>query len=579
MRKKFCSITVKYIVSVMCIVLLFTVLVSTIWSSMYKNQIWSSIAELVNEMIYSSNTAFDKTLQDINYNITFLNLNSEFQEVLGKGADRTNPEILKDRKTMDNLLSITVNTTMALKEVSVVQKNGAYYQSGTIEKSDEELERYERLLDEGNEECVYLAETHRYEKTNIDMLMVKRLNSGKKTEALVIATIDCSTLWKEYSEKLNAEFGFAVYDQHTKTLVKEEKLDEINYEKNVQWEKDISNIIGSYAVEKINGKEYMTMYYESSRTGWRTVIYIPSSELDKRYLNGTYLNYLIIGFTIIAAACVSFIVVRVLTKDLKRLTNIVKNLDSVSLEIPEEKFHNDEVEILFDRFCQMVNRVRIQMKLVKEKEKEKRLFEIKALQAQINPHFLHNSLSTIKYLAEIQRAENIIEVTDSLSQIMQVNMSEKRYITLEEEKRYLENYIRMKEYQYARNISFTMEIEKGLESYLILKLLIQPLVENSLKHGEIMEKTDGYISVNVYKDVTGIGVLVRDNGKGMSVEKIQESKAKVMENESIGLFNIEERIRLNYGEPYGMEIDSEPGRYTVIILKLPEINGSKKQGE
>lgn len=572
MKKRFCSIVVKYIASVMCIVFSFTVLVSTIWSSMYKDQIWSSNAQLVNEIIYSTNAAFDKTLRDINYNITVLNYNREFQKTLGNRADTTGPELLADRREMENLLSTAVSNTMVLKEISVIQKNGAYYQSGGYEKSDEELEEYERLIEEGEDEWIFFAEQQRYEESNVDMIMVRKLNEGKRTEALVLATIDCSILWEDYAGKLNYEFGFAVYDGHTKTLVREEKLDEINYEDDVEWENDFSNAGGSYTIEKFNGKEYLAMYYESELTGWRTVIYIPSGELTRRYLNGTYMNYLIIGITVIVAAVISFFVARAITKDLKRLTKVVRDLDSVTLEIPEQKYHNDEVGILFDKFCQMVDRVKDQMKLIKAKEKEKRFFEIKALQAQINPHFLHNSLSTIKYLAEIQRADNITEVTDALSQIMQINMSEKRYISLEEEKKYLESYIRMKEYQYARNINFTMEIQEGIEHMQILKLLIQPLVENSLKHGEIMEKADGYISVYIYKIETGMKVLVKDNGKGMSEEKVKESMAEVRKEDGIGLFNIAERIRLNYGDPYGMDIVSESQHYTVVTLRLPEVN-------
>ena len=144
---------------------------------------------------------------------------------------------------------------------------------------------------------------------------------------------------------------------------------------------------------------------------------------------------------------------------------------------------------------------------------------LRALQAQINPHFLYNSLNTIKWMGQMQGADSIVDAVNALSSIMQVNMSKNTYLTFQEELDYLNKYVCMKEFQKAARIKFVCKIEEELRQCYILKMLIQPIVENSLKHGEVMEREDGYISISIYSDGEDVQIDVEDNGKGLSEEE------------------------------------------------------------
>lgn len=572
MKNKFLSISTKYIATVFIIIFLFTVIVSSLWSSFYMRQMWSNTANFVNQIIYSSNTSFDMTLKNINYNVTVLTYNDDFKRIIGTTNYDTDSALIRDRRTINNLLMMTTSNTSSIKDIEVVKKYGEYYQRGMKERTKKEIQSYYDSMDKTDKQVLYLPEKSKYGNSDVDLVMIKRINKGKLSESLVIITIDCSALWEQYEKQLKYQYGFAVYDQITDKVIHKKDIEDINYLSDIPWKDKIKAPSKEFEVTTIHNKKYLLINYTSELIGWNTALLIPNNQLNLEYLNGTYLNFLIIIASILIASLISYLVAKTLTKDIKRLTKLVKNLDSETLYIAHEDYKMDELGILYEKFCEMVERVNSQMNIIQRKEKEKRKYEIKALQAQINPHFLYNSLSTIKILASIQGMQNITDVADALATIMHTNMSENAYITLEEEKKYLDCYIHMKEYQYAKPIEYTFEIEESIKHYKILKLLIQPIVENSLKHANIIEKEGGFISIYVVCEEDSLCITIKDNGDGIAPDKIKEIMSDVGEKQSIGLFNIAGRIRLNYGEPYGIEIDSEIGYFTLVTMKLPLID-------
>ena len=170
----------------------------------------------------------------------------------------------------------------------------------------------------------------------------------------------------------------------------------------------------------------------------------------------------------------------------------------------------------------------------------------------------------------MQGAEAVVDAVDALSSIMQVNMSKKTYMTFQEELDYLNKYICMKEFQKAARIKFVCKIEEELRQCYILKMLIQPIVENSLKHGGVMEDKDGYISISIYADGGDVVIDVEDNGRGLSEEESRDILARLQKGDGIGLFNIQKRIQLYYGEEYGVSITGEKGIFTCVSLRIPK---------
>ena len=256
-------------------------------------------------------------------------------------------------------------------------------------------------------------------------------------------------------------------------------------------------------------------------------------------------------------------------KNIELLTQAVEKIQKDNLSLDVVITSKDEAEVLYHRFDAMISRIQDQIIDIRKHEKEKRVLTLKALQAQINPHFLYNSLNTIKWMSRMQGAEAVADAVSALSSIMQVSMSPKTYLTFREELDYLNKYICMQEYQKAVSIKFVCKIEEELEALYILKMLIQPIVENALKHGRVMDRSDGYISVSVYQEGKDIQIDVEDNGCGLSEEESSDILEHLQESDGIGLFNIQKRIQLYYGQQYGVSITGEKGIYTCVSLRIP----------
>ena len=148
-----------------------------------------------------------------------------------------------------------------------------------------------------------------------------------------------------------------------------------------------------------------------------------------------------------------------------------------------ETMKGDEIETLQNQIIRMVDRIRNLLYDIQCAEQTRHKLEFQILQNQINPHFLHNTLNTIRYMAYVQKEENIVTVVDSLSVLLRNNMRANEYLTIEEEAQSLRSYLEIQTFKYSGKYVYTVEVEPGLEQYRILKMLIQPLVENALKHG------------------------------------------------------------------------------------------------
>lgn len=199
--------------------------------------------------------------------------------------------------------------------------------------------------------------------------------------------------------------------------------------------------------------------------------------------------------------------------------------------------------------------------------KQKREAELKALQAQISPHFLFNTLTNIRWAAINNNNQKAADMTLALSNLLRMTIiNGDEFITLEAEIDNLRHYIKIFQMRQGADINFNIEIPDELKSYPIPKLLLQPIVENALIHGFADINRTGSITVMAMSHETGVTITIEDNGSGMDMEKPMQKGQKFS---GIGIDNVQERIKLNYGENYGLEIESVLGEGTVIKLALP----------
>ena len=201
--------------------------------------------------------------------------------------------------------------------------------------------------------------------------------------------------------------------------------------------------------------------------------------------------------------------------------------------------------------------------------------ELRVLQAQVTPHFLYNTLDAIVWLAEAKKTEEVISITRALSDFYRISLSDGHdWITLAQEEEHLRGYLTIQKIRYRDILDYEIDIQPGLRTEMILKLSIQPLVENAIYHGIRNRRGGGLITVRVWKDEGQLHVCVSDNGAGMSKERLLELRQMMAgrhegDLSGFGLFNVDQRIKLYYAQAQGLHIESEQGQGSSISFHVP----------
>lgn len=264
-----------------------------------------------------------------------------------------------------------------------------------------------------------------------------------------------------------------------------------------------------------------------------------------------------------------------LTKPLYRITKRMKLISQGDFSVDKTLEGDDEVGILGKGINTLSRSVATLMEQIREEEAIKKDLEYKTLQSQINPHFVYNVLNSIKIMAKLQSADSIYKMAESFGELLrEVSKGVDDKITIEKEFRLLDQYVYLQKIRKKGLIRVEYVIESGCENGLIIKFLLQPLVENAILHGFEGKKGMGIIHITAQKrDEDKLLILIRDNGSGMSEEAIKQlfegKHEKWVQYNKIGVKNIQERIKILYGSKYGLTYKSEMNEYTEVRVLLP----------
>lgn len=347
----------------------------------------------------------------------------------------------------------------------------------------------------------------------------------------------------------------------------------------VKWNKSLDIQTFKYFFDK---KNYLTTFYPVEGTDWYVVSTIPFSYLNAESDKIGIYTVVIVIACLFLAVLMSLLISASISKPLKKLIRYMNEVKNGDLSVFIADQSRDEIAEVAGNYNNMLAEIRMLMNNVKSNEKQKRITEFKALQAQINPHFLSNTLNNVRWLANIQKADNIEKLVASLIQLLHVSMGKgDTLITIREEIEYLNSYITIQEYRYCDKFKVYFDIQEEVLDYRILKFLLQPVVENSLVHGIEPMDGQGLIVVKAYCDSLNLMITVTDNGVGISEEVIncllkEDNQERKSHFSGIGVSNVEERIKLFFGEEYGLIIESIPGLYTKVEIKMPVL---KENGE
>lgn len=310
-------------------------------------------------------------------------------------------------------------------------------------------------------------------------------------------------------------------------------------------------------------------------TGWRLVGVVPNPPLLGE---GDYLLLFAIAILLFSAFLMAFLNFRIsayISDPILRLDQAVRELEAGSEEVRFEESGCDEVRRLGRSIASMVSTMRHLMEDISVQEGQKRRNELEVLQSQINPHFLYNTLDSVIWMTESGRTQEAIQMVTSLARFFRISLSGgRRIIPLGDELEHARHYLSIQEIRYRNRFQFRIGALAGTEGLYTLKLTLQPLLENAIYHGMAGVEDDGKITVEARREGDELIIDVSDNGVGMP-PAVLEGLLTGRRGESasggsgIGVRNVHQRLRLSFGEPYGLTIFSEPDEGTTVRIRLP----------
>ncbi|KWX70246.1 hypothetical protein AMQ84_29650 [Paenibacillus riograndensis] len=337
----------------------------------------------------------------------------------------------------------------------------------------------------------------------------------------------------------------------------------------------VSRAIGLNLKDQVrqDDPEYYIVHNTSAISGWKFYSIIHKQAMFHEVYQIRNFIAIIVGITIITAFCVALLVSRGITNPIKQLSRMMRRVEIGDFNVNINMNRQDEIGRLGYAFNAMTKEIQQLIARIKEEEHQKRSAELNALQAQINPHFLYNTLSVVRWMSQAQMADNITETLDSLIGLLAFSArNTKEFVSIEEEMAFIQNYVTLLELRYYNTFEATYHVEAEVRHYQTLKFIVQPFVENAIFHGFADEKHTYRLSIDVRRHEKGVRFMIKDNGIGMSQEQIERllDKSKGQQGmNSIGVRNVSERIQLHFGPQYGVQIHTLSGEGTTIFIDIP----------
>jgi two-component system sensor histidine kinase YesM len=360
--------------------------------------------------------------------------------------------------------------------------------------------------------------------------------------------------------------------------------------------------------KKVNGQDLQFIYRKSPFTSWSTVGVFSSSESVSQIQE---IRFYIISFIFLVCflgITASYFLSQSIARPILRLMLFMQKAESGDLTVRHINNRTDEVGMLGRSFNAMLTQINKLITLVEMKERQKREAELRVLHANIKPHFLYNTLDTIHWLARKNGAEEVTEMVDSLSKLFRIGLSKgQEMIPLIDEIEHMISYLKIQKTRYKDKLFFEIHVDPELQNLFLLKLILQPIVENAIYHGIKERRGPGHIQVDATLEKDYVKLQISDDGIGMDEETLRQlgnrldntlneiQEQSTMDDQSqshiaakvnriiggYGVMNVHSRIVLSFGEPFGLTLESVKGKGTVVTIIHPiisKLDGGERNG-
>lgn len=492
-----------------------------------------------------------------------------------------NENYTSDDKNISSFLQGIVNSESNVESVVLELEDSRYVVGYNYHYLDSYLEKHrDRVLDKRGKIVWFPTETMAAQShANLKTFSAARAVNSKE------GTV--GTLWMFFPSELIADIlqyervkqeGIDYYiltDDNMVVCSSREKMDG----EYVTDEELLASLELGTSGENHKSMKNIVVSKRSEVTGWRTTIVVDTDIVFKPVEAIQRTTWLLMMLSVFVLVLIYFFMTRTIFEPMNHLSLGMKQVSKKQFEKITAKNKEDEMGMLITNYNFMIDEIKRLMLEVREEEKEKNEEKMKVLSMQISPHFVFNTLNTVKWMAISNKQTNIKCMIESLIDLMKsVTYTKKDEITIAEELSLLESYVYIQKMRFV-NFEFYYEVQEETKEFRILKLLLQPLVENCIQHAFLGRRQGGVINLRIYREDEVLHIFVEDNGVGFEVEEKQDIWLENTKEspEHVGIYNVLERIQLTYGKGYTAEIDSIVGEGTSVHLILPVLRNAHEE--
>lgn len=537
-------------------------------SKIVKEQVSKGIMEKLTQI--NKNLAFFS--RDIEQLSNYIYRSTVVHEMLEKPAERSNQEKYQDFNEIHSMFDSVLGTKNWNINLYIVGFNGDRYFTGDYLplQYNDIVENWGifRKAKAGNGAAVW--DTHytiRHAEAQEVVLRVGRLlknQNGDPLGYLIIDILESSIAELYQQDHENSQDQLFLLDSEGYVISGYPSKATIGTKMTHDSLESILNSQKGFFDTSWNEQKHMMIFDTNEETHYKIINFLPEIEITSQSQSIGYLTilWIIIGF--IVAVWFSYFFAISITSPINRLNSIMKKVEKGNLDVRFQAKYKDEVSDMGSNFNKMILKLKTSINESLEKQERLQEAEINTLRAQINPHFLYNTLETISALAKIKGVRMISEMAVALGEMMRYSIKkDSEFVRLEEDLLLLERYLYIQEVRFREKINIHFTVDESAKILLIPPLLIQPIVENAIIHGLEPKVGKGELLIHIFHDEQCLWIEVKDDGIGMN----ETSSYK----KGIGLENVMRRILLYFGDQYGLTIESKKNEGTTVMMKLPKL--------
>lgn len=575
---------IKFILPLLFVtlILLITFLVTTLSYKLYQEHFINNLMqEHVNTLSQINNNIEKIKDEIITISDMFYNDSNLMEAIYSKNKQQSDcsTDTYSYIKDLDRQIHSTLTHYSFEYEIQIMTENGFIYSTDptkttAMKKYKDELWYYNA---EASSQSLYWLSNIQinadpaYDNNYFSLMRFLKNDLGK-TVGLLMVNVSEEALFNTYANLISENNGnIYLVDKNGQIVSHKEKFMIGHYYYKMSKFYELFNKKSTATITK-SGMPYLFAKFENSNSSWIVVEEIPFASIQEPFILITKQIFQIIFLLCLITICIAIFVSLYISKQISTVCQTIEKANSGNLNITFPKNGFREIEIISTACENFIIQITNLLNDIKKKEHLKRITELRYYQMQINPHFIHNTLFTIKCMVDMGQKEESCKMLDSLNSMMKnILNTDQKLITVREEIDTLKKYTYILQQRYANSFNISFNINPECNDMLILRFILQPILENSVFHGFSNNRKDGFILVTISTCQNNIRLSVKDNGKGIEADILN----RILDNDDtnnrhIGLNNIQSRLNLHYAEKSSFEIHSILGKGCEIIITVPQ---------